>query len=133
MKLPAGIPMPLGGRADSDLNTAKEAATYRGDGFAFSDSQRTLTGARRAIVQRLDRRIYRSMDLDSTLGITLQELGQHLGVDRCVLWLMDGSGRQARAGYQFCAPSTKPLPDSPIRLEFREMARTINSEGALVV
>src|SRR5262249_55844092 len=133
MKLRAGIPRPPGGRADSNPNAAKETATGTGDGLAFSDSQRTLSRARRAIVQRLDRRIHHSLELDSTLRITLQELGQHLGLDRCVLWLLDGTGREARAAFQYCAASTKPLPDSPIRLEFRDMARTINSEGALVV
>jgi GAF domain-containing protein len=84
-------------------------------------------------VERLDRRIHRSIDLDDTLRLTVAELGEHLGVDRCVLWLLDSSGREARPAFQYCSSATSRLRESVVRLEFRDMARAISSEGALVV
>jgi signal transduction histidine kinase len=85
------------------------------------------------MMERLDRRIHRSIDLDDILRLTVVELGEHLKVDRCVLWWLDSTGRQARPAFQYCNSTTSPLGESVVRLEFRDMARTISSEGALVV
>jgi signal transduction histidine kinase/transcriptional regulator with GAF, ATPase, and Fis domain len=92
-----------------------------------------LTRARRTLVQQLDRRIHRSIDLDYTFKVTVEELGEHLSLDRCVLWLLDSSKREARPAFQYCARGIGPLRESVLRVEFQDIAKTITSEGALVV
>src|SRR5262249_29142192 len=133
MKTTAGIPRPRRGRPDSDANSVRDGATQIGDGLASSETNRAVTRARRALMERLDRRIHRSVDLDYTLKVTVEELGEHLGVDRCVLWLLDTTRRHARPAFQYCAGSTKRLRESVVSVEFRDLAQTLTSQGALVL
>src|SRR5215471_8776995 len=133
MKITAGVPSSVPSRKGPDPDAAREPATQIWDRSVSPDSHRALGRARRALVQRLDRRIHRSIDLDHTLRVTIDELGDHLRVDRCVLWLLDSTGREARPVFQYCSGSARPLRESLVRLEFRDMARTITREGALVV
>jgi signal transduction histidine kinase len=84
-------------------------------------------------MQRLDRRIHRSVDLDYMLKVTVEELGDHLRLDRCVLWLLDSSGSTARPAFQYCAGDTRPLRQSVVEGQFQDLARTISRQGALIV
>ena len=133
MKITAGVPSSVPSRKGPDPDAAREPATQIGDRSVSPDSHRALGRARRALVQRLDRRIHRSIDLDHTLRVTIDELGDHLRVDRCVLWMLDSTKREAWPAFQYCSGDTSPLPKSMVRLEFRDMARTISLEGMLVV
>jgi signal transduction histidine kinase len=83
-------------------------------------------------MQRLDRRIQGSTDLDYTLRVTVEVLGEHLGLDRCVLWLLDSSRSLARPAFQYCAANSRPLRESIRTAEFQDLARAISSQGAII-
>jgi signal transduction histidine kinase len=83
-------------------------------------------------MQRLDRRIHGSTDLEHTLRVTVEVLGEHLGLDRCVLWLLDSSRSQVRPAFQYCAGDSRPLRGSIRTAEFQDLARTITNQGAII-
>ena len=56
-------------------------------------------------MRRIDSRINQSLDLAETLHITIEELGAHLQLSRCVLWMIDESGQIATPVFQYHADS----------------------------
>src|SRR5919202_1082272 len=69
------------------------------------DAEKLAAQARReALVNRLSRAVRQSLDTAEVFRAATRELGLHLGVDRCVIFMLDPSAGVARAAAEYTAP-----------------------------
>jgi PAS domain S-box-containing protein len=87
--------------------------------------------ARRSLMSRIDGRINQSLDLAETLQVTVEELGAHLQLSRCVLWIIDESGRIATPVFQYRAPGVEEVSGVLRVSELATLGRQF--DGGLVV
>ncbi|MGH9901154.1 MAG: PAS domain-containing protein, partial [Pyrinomonadaceae bacterium] len=63
---------------------------------------------REAIINRLTRAVRRSLDPAEVFSTAVNELGSHLNIDRCVLYVLDREAGVARNVAEYVAPGVSP-------------------------
>lgn len=63
---------------------------------------------REALVNRITRAVRQSLDAREVFSTAVGELGLHLGVDRCVLFMLDAGAGVARNAAEYTAPGVTP-------------------------
>lgn len=66
---------------------------------------------REALVTRISNKVRQSLRLDEVFQTIVDELGEHLSVDRCILYLFDHDHNLARAAAGFAADRNSISPD----------------------
>ncbi|MDQ4122245.1 MAG: PAS domain S-box protein [Acidobacteriota bacterium] len=66
---------------------------------------------REALVTRISNEVRQSLRLDEVFQTIVDELGEHLAVDRCILYLFDNDGNLARAAAGFARAENSISPD----------------------
>ncbi|HEY6332915.1 MAG TPA: GAF domain-containing protein [Blastocatellia bacterium] len=99
-----------------------------------SESNLSLPGAngRRSLMSRIDVRINQSQDLAQTLQITIEELGAHLELTRCVLWMIDEKGQVARPGFQYCGPGVQQVSGVVRVSDVVDISQKLGTQGGLI-
>ena len=73
------------------------------------DAEKLAAQARReALINRITRAVRQSLDTTEVFRAATSELGLHLGVDRCVIFMLDPSAGVARAAAEYTAPGVAP-------------------------
>jgi PAS domain S-box-containing protein len=89
--------------------------------------------ARWALIRRLDQKIQESADLDKILASAVEELGSHLGLDRCALVKVNSAGESLSPAYQYCARGIQPVPDEMPMARVHGLDRFITRRGELIL
>src|SRR5437764_6621175 len=73
------------------------------------DAEKLAAQARReALINRITRAVRQSLDTAEVFRAATRELGLHLGVDRCLVSMLDPSAGVARAAAEYTAPGVAP-------------------------
>jgi len=73
------------------------------------DAERLAAQAEReALVNRISRAVRQSLDAGEVFHTAVNELGHHLGVDRCSLFMLDAEAGVARNAAEYAAPGVRP-------------------------
>ncbi|HEV3471096.1 MAG TPA: GAF domain-containing protein [Pyrinomonadaceae bacterium] len=73
------------------------------------DAERLAAQAEReALVNRISRAVRQSLDAEEVFHTAVGELGLHLGVDRCVLFVLDKAAGLARNAAEYTVPGVRP-------------------------
>jgi PAS domain S-box-containing protein len=86
---------------------------------------------REAVVNRIISAVRRSLDITEVFRTAVQELGTHLNVDRCSIFMKDESAGRLRIAAEYHAPGVRPAePDFPLS-RMRDLFDGIDRHGAL--
>lgn len=96
------------------------------------DAERlTEQAEREALVNRITHAVRRSLDTCEVFRTATHELGLHLGVDRCVLYVLDQESDVARSAAEYAAPGIEPAGRTYKFPIVAALADTIREHGVL--
>lgn len=102
-------------------------------GLAVAVCPRRSVTARWEIMSHLDRRIQRCSELNDILLAAVEELGANLGLDRCLLLLLDNHAGVGSPACQHTAPEFAPVTGSIRLSEFQPLTHVLFGTGELVI
>jgi PAS domain S-box-containing protein len=94
------------------LDAEGSVTGYRGSDRDITErkqTERTLTelAEREALINRISKAVHRSLGLTEIFRTAAKELGSHLGVDRCQVFMLDTQSAVARTRAEYRAPGVR--------------------------
>lgn len=88
---------------------------------------------REAIINRISNAVRQSLDLEEIFRTAVDEVGSHLGVDRCTFFLLEEAGKIARSVAQYCAPGIPSVGQDFAIPDLNQINQALDERGALTI
>ncbi|MFN2455638.1 MAG: PAS domain S-box protein [Pyrinomonadaceae bacterium] len=91
----------------------------------------TQQAEREAVINRISRAVRRSLDTGEVFRTAVTELGRHLNVDRCSLFMLDKTETAVRQVAEYLAPGMRPINQGYKAATVRELIEGVRRHGVL--